>query len=308
MEEDKTYKKNPLTDDSIDLKELFSLLWGGKKLIILITAVFAFCSVLYALSLTSYYRSETVLTLAQGSNEMSSLSRYGGLASLAGINIPSAGTDKGALLVNTIMSRAFLKNLLSIEDVLPSLMAVKSYDSESKKIVFDPNIYDATNKKWLQTPPSYLQAYGIYMGQMTVNYYEPTGLIYISLEHESPVFAQKFLDLIIHEADSLMREKDLQQSSDALEYLINEISKTSLIEMKSSMNQLIQSQLETQMMAKISTDYALKVIEPPFIPERKFSPSRSLISLVGTMLGFVLGIVWVLIRHYYQRYTQKQTP
>ena len=77
--------------------------------------------------------------------------------------------------------------------------------------------------------------------------------------------------------------------------------------MKSSMNQLIQSQLETQMMAKISTDYALKVIEPPFIPERKFSPSRSLISLVGTMLGFVLGIVWILIRHYYQRYTHKQT-
>ena len=119
---------------------------------------------------------------------------------------------------------------------------------------------------------------------------------------------KEFLDLIIREADSLMREKDLQQSSDALEYLINEISKTSLIDMKSSMNQLIQSQLETQMMAKISTDYALKVIEPPFIPERKFSPSRSLISLVGTMLGFVLGIVWVLIRHYYHRYTQKQTP
>ena len=216
MEEDKAYKKNPLTDDSIDLKELFSLLWVGKKLIIIITAVFAFCSVLYALSLTSYYRSETVLTLAQGPNEMSSLSRYSGLASLAGINMPPGGVDKGALIVNTIQSRAFLKNLLSIEDVLPSLMAAKSYDSESKKLVLDPNFYDSTNKKWLQTPPSYLQAYDIYMGQMTVNYYEPTGLIYISLEHESPIFAQKFLDLIIHEADELMRQQDLQKSSDAL--------------------------------------------------------------------------------------------
>ena len=69
--------------------------------------------------------------------------------------------------------------------------------------------------------------------------------------------------------------------------------------MKSSMNQLIQSQLETQMMAKISTNYALKIIEPPFIPEGKFKPSRSLVSLLGTVFGLVLGILWILIRYYY---------
>ena len=28
-------------------------------------------------------------------------------------------------------------------------MAAKSYDSETKKLVFDPDIYDATNKEWL---------------------------------------------------------------------------------------------------------------------------------------------------------------
>ena len=314
MEEDKTDKNHPLTDDSIDLKELFSLLWGGRKLIIMMAVVFAFFSVLYSLSLTDQYRSEAVLTLADGSSEIRSLSQFSGIASLAGINMPSAGTDKGALIVNTIMSRAFLKNLLSIQDILPSIMAAKSYDNESKVIVFDPDVYDSINKRWIrqdqqgeEIKPSYIEAYDVYMGQMAITYNSQIGLIYLSLEHKSPVFAKEFLDLIIREADSLMREKDLQQSSDALEYLINEISKTSLIDMKSSMNQLIQSQLETQMMAKISTDYALKVIEPPFIPERKFSPSRSLISLVGTMLGFVLGIVWVLIRHYYQRYTQKQT-
>ena len=314
MEEDKTYKNNPLTDDSIDLKELFSLLWGGRKLIISIAVVFAFFSVLYSLSLTDQYRSEAVLTLTDGSSEIRSLSQFSGIASLAGINMPSAGTDKGALLVNTIMSRAFLKNLLSIQDVLPSIMAAKSYDNESKAIVFDSDVYDSINKRWIrqdqqgeEIKPSYIEAYDVYMQQMAITYNSQIGLIYLSLEHKSPVFAKEFLDLIIREADSLMREKDLQQSSDALEYLINEISKTSLIEMKSYMNQLIKSQLETQMMAKISTDYALKVIEPPFIPERKFSPSRSLISLVGTMLGFVLGIVWILIRHYYQRYTHKQT-
>ena len=44
--------------DEINLKELWDVLWGGKKLIILITAFFAICSVFYASNLTNYYKSE----------------------------------------------------------------------------------------------------------------------------------------------------------------------------------------------------------------------------------------------------------
>ena len=314
-EQDQTNQNPPFQDDSVDLKELFNLLWGGKKLIILITSIFALCSVFYALSLTNYYKSEAVLTLAGGSSEISALSRFSGIASMAGIRIPSAGGgDKGEIIVNTILSREFLKHLLSFEDVLQSMMAAKSYDSESKKLVFDPNIYDASNKTWIrkankgqQVKPSYLEAYDVYVKQMSITYFDQIRIITMSVEHISPIFAKEFLDLIIREADALIRQKDLERSSGALEYLRSEISKTSLIGMKSSMNQLIQSQLETQMMAKIGTDYALQVIEPPFIPEKISKPSKSLIFFMVTMLGFVLGILWILIRHYYALSTIKQT-
>ena len=298
IEQDQSNKNYSFQDDSIDFKELLNLIWDGKKLIILITAVFALCSVLLALSLTNYYKSQTVLTTTDGSNEMASLSRYNSIASLAGISMPSSGIDKGSLIVNTIMSRAFLKHLLSFEDILPSIMAAKSYDIETKKLVFDSKIYDATNKQWFGAKPSYIETYDVYMKQLTVTYDANLGLIRLHTEHISPIFAKEFLDLIIKEADTLLRQKDLKQSSDALDYLIAEISKTSLVEIKSSINQLIQSQLETQMLAKISTDYALMVIEPPFIPEKKSKPSRSLICLLVTITGFVLSCLWILIRHF----------
>jgi LPS O-antigen subunit length determinant protein (WzzB/FepE family) len=307
MEQDKTGQNQSFLEDTINLKELFSLLWGGKKLIILVAAVFALCSVLYAMSLTNYYRSDSVLALTDRTSGVSSLSRFGGIASLAGITLPTGATDKGSIIVNTILSRAFLKNLLSFEDVLPSIMATESYNSETKQLVFDSDVYDTANKKWLQAKPSYIQTYDVYMSQMAINYDMNVGLIYISMEHKSPIFAKEFLDLVIREADASIRQTDLEHSSDALEYLVSEISKTPLIAMKTSMNQLIHSQLETQMMAKISTNYSLKAIEPPFIPEKKFKPSRSLISLLGTMLGFVLGVCWILIRHYYALNTIKQT-
>ena len=146
INQDQTTQNLASKENLIDLKELFNLLWEGKKLIILITSIFALCSVFYALSLSNYYKSMAVLTTKGESNDMGSLSRYSGIASLAGISMPS-GTDKGALIVNTILSRVFLKNLLSFEDVLPSLMAAKSYDSESKKLEFDPNIYGDSSVK-----------------------------------------------------------------------------------------------------------------------------------------------------------------
>ena len=308
IEQDQSNKNYSFQDDSIDFKELLNLISDGKKLIILITAVFALCSVLVALSLTNYYKSQTVLTTTDGSNEMASLSRYNSIASLAGISMPSSGIDKGSLIVNTIMSRAFLKHLLSFEDILPSIMAAKSYDIETKKLVFNSKIYDATNKQWFGAKPSYIETYDVYMKQLTVTYDANLGLIRLHTEHISPIFAKEFLDLIIKEADTLLRQKDLKQSSDAIDYLIAEISKTSLVEIKSSINHLIQSQLETQMLAKISTDYALMVIEPPFIPEKKFKPSRSLICLFGIILGFVTGILWILRQHYFALNNIKQRP
>ena len=52
---DKSLDNNNLSanefEDEIDLRELFDALWSGKIKIIVITAVFAVASVIYALSL-----------------------------------------------------------------------------------------------------------------------------------------------------------------------------------------------------------------------------------------------------------------
>ena len=78
-------QENTTYDDEIDLKELFSVLWKAKILIIVITSFFALSSVLYALSLTNFYKSEAILNVADQSNARSALSGMGGLASMAGI-------------------------------------------------------------------------------------------------------------------------------------------------------------------------------------------------------------------------------
>jgi len=47
---------NSFEDETMDLKELFDLLWKGRNLIILTTAVFAIGSFIYAQSLSDSYK------------------------------------------------------------------------------------------------------------------------------------------------------------------------------------------------------------------------------------------------------------
>ena len=81
IESDKNNFNDPHPfDDEIDLRELFGIIWKGKKIVILITSVVAICSIAYSLSLTNYYTSESVLTVRDSQNS-NALSQYSGLAS-----------------------------------------------------------------------------------------------------------------------------------------------------------------------------------------------------------------------------------
>ena len=292
-------QENTTYDDEIDLTELFSVLWKAKILIIVITSFFALSSVLYALSLTNIYKSEAILSVAEQPNDRGSLAGgMGGLASLAGISLPSSGEDKSVIAIKTIQSRVFLKHLITFKNVLPSLMASKSYDSESKKILFNQEIYNENNGGWVRPEPSYLEAYITYLNQISISADKGSNLITMSVEHISPIFAKELLELIINEANELLRNKDLRESSAAIAYLTSQIPKSSLITMKDAINKLVESQLHKQMLSKVNKEYILKVIEPPFIPEQRSKPIRTLICILGTLLGGILAIIWVLIRYY----------
>ncbi|MDG2296689.1 MAG: Wzz/FepE/Etk N-terminal domain-containing protein [Gammaproteobacteria bacterium] len=306
METEQMQKHDPYFDDEIDLKELFNVLWTAKKLIIQITAIFAIGSVAYSLQLTNHYKSESLLLDRSTSENKSGLSQYSGLAAMAGVSLPSSGADRAAQAIELIKSRKFVKHLLTFENILPSMMAAKSYNSASQELLFDQTIYDSETKTWKKKPdknrpikPSYLEAHKKYSSNiMSISQDKVTNFISINVEHISPIFAKEFLDLIIREANVLLRKKDMEESKQALEYLTSELSKTPFVEIKESINSLIEAQLETQMMTQINEDYILIKIEPPFIPERKSKPNRSQTCILGTILGGMLSMCIVFIRHY----------
>jgi LPS O-antigen subunit length determinant protein (WzzB/FepE family) len=294
-------------DDEIDLKELFTTIWAGKVLIIGVTSVFAVLAVVYALMQPNIYRSEALLAPVQAGDSASSLaSKFGGLASLAGVNIGGGGMDKTSLAIEYIQSRAFLESFMENRPgVLPALMAVDKWQAGDNTLVYDEEIYDAQTRQWLrevtaprQPKPSVQEAHLVFKQILSISQDKDTSFVTLAIEHQSPYIAAQWVTWLVEDLNKLLKLKDIEQAERSIAYLQSEINNTSLSEMRSSLFELIQSQTQTIMLANASPEYIFKTVDPAVVPELKAKPKRALIAVLGTLLGGMLGVLIVLVRHF----------
>ena len=143
-----------MIDEGIDFIELFQVLWSEKLKIIFITFFAVIFSIYYSLSLPDIYKSETILAPASssGSSLSSMAGQYAGVASLAGISIPSSGeTDQVAMGIKIMQSFNFFERLVTDNDLYFNLIAPNGWNAESNKLVIDSDIYNEKTKSWVST-------------------------------------------------------------------------------------------------------------------------------------------------------------
>lgn len=302
------FLQNPYPDDEIDLKELFMVLWGGKWLISAVTGLAAAISVVFALSLPNIYTASALLAPAESSGGGLSglMKQYGGLASLAGVSLPGGEEGSRAQLGMQLMkSRAFIGDFVDRREILPELMAVEAWDAGSGDIIFDAEAYDSASKTWIRdveppklAKPSAQEAHKAFAGVLGVSQDKQTGYVTVSIDHQSPVVAAQWVSWLVEDVNAAVKAQDVSEAEKSIEYLKQQVANTSLADLQAMFFELIQSQTETVMLAEVRPEYVFKTIDPAVVPEEKSKPSRALICVLGTLLGGMLGVVIVLIRHY----------
>lgn len=293
-------------DDEIDLRELFRVLWAGKWLIGGITIAATLIAVIVALMLPNIYRAEALLAPndQESAGGLSALAaQYGGLASLAGINIGSGSTDKIALGLEVLKSRKFISAFIERHDALVPLMAAKGWDADTGELKIDSDDYDLAAEKWIRhvrppkkTIPSLQEAYEEFTDILSVSQDKKTSFVTLAIEHYSPTVAKQWVDWLIDDLNASIMRQDVAEAEQAIEYLNDQIKNTSLAELQNVFFNLIEEQTKTVMLAKVTDEYLLKTLDPAVAPELKSKPKRSLIVILATMLGGLLGIVAQLIR------------
>ncbi|MEZ7909460.1 MAG: Wzz/FepE/Etk N-terminal domain-containing protein [Pseudomonadales bacterium] len=295
-------------DDEIDLRELFSVVWAGKILIVAITAVFALVSVGYALSLANQYKASAVVSPAQsgGSSLGAMAGQLGGLASLAGINIGSGESNETQEAMEIMQSWGFMEAFIQTHDLQVPIYAAIGWDKGSNSLKLNSDLYDATSERWLieddesgeNRAPSSWELYEKFRERVAVSQDKKSGLINISVEYYSPQIAKQWVDLFIITINDYMRARKLEQVNRNIEYLTAQIDKTAIADMREVFYQLVEEQTKSKMLAEASPEYAFVTVSRAMVPEQKSQPKRALVCILGTLLGGMLSVLWVLFRRY----------
>ena len=301
--------QNNIADDEIDLRELFTAIWQGKWIIVIITALFASASVYYAVNLPNIYKSEALLAPAEQDKTSGLVGQFGGLASLAGVNLGANGNvDKTQLAIEILRSRKFSREFINKYDILPDLMAAKTWNSETNTVLYDEKFYDVEQNKWVREvkapykpEPSMQEAYKKFIKIISANKNEETGMVTISVEHVSPVVAQQWVNCLIDDINQTMKARDVIEANESTDFLTQQLEQTKIADIRAVLYKLVEEQAKTIMFANVRDEYVFKIIDPAIIPEQKAKPARALICVLGTFLGGMISFIIILFRYFLKK-------
>ena len=268
-----------IDEDEIDLLELIRTLLKAWKTIIGITIVCTALAVAYALHAPEVFKAETLLAPAmeEKSGASSALSQFGGLAVMAGISIPSDSNVEQ--VVATLQSRKFLRQYIDGRKLLP--------------VLFE-EIWDAESHSWLvqtqEDEPTVQRAVGFFKSILSVDEDKKSGLISLSISWKDPVVAAEWANDLVKQLNEQLRKKAIADSRKRVGYLEQELTKTTLQDMRSVLYNLLESEKQKAMLANVNEDFALEVIDPAIAPEIRDKPQRKLIVALGGVCGGFLGI------------------
>ena len=299
MQEIQSNKHSNDFGDEINFFELFNVLWDGKWIIVALTGFVSVIGVIYSLSLPNVYSSKALLASVNPSSGISGALRgYAGFAGLAGISVPST-IDEGdsAKAIEKINSLSFFENNILPNIFLPDLMALNSWNSDTNSMTYDESIYNKESNIWLMTP-SVQQSFGEFGSHLSVSEDKKTGFITLTVKHQSPFVAKEWADLVVNEVNAFYRQKEKLESEKAVGYLNQQISITSLSEIKEVLAQLLQEETKKLTLIEANESFVFDYIDPPAVMEKKSEPRRSYICILSAVLGAFLSILLVLIRHF----------
>jgi hypothetical protein len=295
-------------DDEIDLRELFSVLWAGRIKIIVMSTVFAVASVLYALSVPNQYKATVLLSPAQstGGGLSGALGQLGGLASLAGVSIGGGESSEAQIAQEIMKSRSFIEGFIASNDLAVGVYAAEGWSRSSNRLQINSELYDEYGSRWLLPndttgelgPPSSWILFERFLGMLSVSEGNKSGLVSVSIEYYSPEIAKYWLDLFISAINGHMQERKMAEVTRNITYLEAQIKKTNIAEMQEVFYTIIEEQMKSKMLAEASPDYVFVPVSPSMVPHQKSQPKRALMCVLGTLLGGMLSVIWVLVLHY----------
>jgi uncharacterized protein involved in exopolysaccharide biosynthesis len=285
----------PLIDANsreISLGELCSILWRSKWLILGVSAAAAIIAFGITFVIPKKYNAVMVLSPVSAESasggKLGAISQIsqslGGLGSLLGLG--GSGDEQKAEAMATLQSELLTEKFIRSNDLLPILFADK---------------WDARSKKWKTADPANNPT--LWKGNVLwakkvrgVTENSKTGMVTFTIRWGNPVLAASWANGIVKLTNDYLRDKAIARSERNIAYLTAEAAKTSEVEVRKAIFDLMQKEIENEMVSRGSDEYALKIIDPAAIPEKPAWPQPVLLTVSSAIAALILSSLVVVVR------------
>lgn len=270
--------------DEVSLRDVWSILWRGKWAIIVLTALFSAGSVAYALAASEWFRAEVLLAPAEARSTPSFGGQLSGLAALAGVSV---GGGETAEAMATLKSRELAREFIEANDLINVILHENWDESlQSWKVnetSENPDIRDAVKV--------------FHERVLRVRQDRESGLVTVAMEWIDPFLAASWANHFVRFANERLRQRALEQAEANVAYLQAELEATGVVTLQQSIGRLLESELQKLMLARGNQEFAFRTVDVAEVPKIRVRPRRTLMVMIGTLLGGMLSVMVVFVHH-----------
>ena len=299
--------KAPKINDEIDLRELFFALWRGKYIVFLVTILAVVFASLYLRNSEKKYSVQIILKPVVAEANSPNLSGFSGLASLAGISLPSSNGSDFTTYQKLLFSEEVAERIFTNKELVLKLFRGEwSSNTQSfkapllgkiDKIKQIVKLILTGDQREKYIPPNPKRLSMLIDNIFSISVDKKTGFITISTETNNPDVMVDLISNASQEADNLLKERFFVTAEDTLEFYYQKLLTSRSPEHRESLARLISAEDQKLMLASKSSNFVAELLTTPNVSLYPTSPKSSLVLALGFVLGFSLGSAIVFLRH-----------
>jgi len=253
---------------------------AGYRKVLAASLLGAAVGLAYVLLAAPWYRAEVLLIPAGNQSAQGLLAQFGGLASLAGIDVGGAEVVEP---VAVLRSRALIQRFIETREIITVLLARK-WDAEEGR-------WKGDEKDW----PDIRDAVRYFDRKIRhVSEDRRSGLVTLAIEWKDPKAAAEWANGLARLLNDQMRERAISQANKNIQYLRMELDRNSVIAAQQSISRLLEYEIQKLMLAKGNEDFAFRVVDQAEVPKKRIRPLRALTVVMATVGGAILGALIVI--------------
>ena len=286
----------PYEEDEINLLDMFIVLLKHKWMIFSVVFAAGIIAVIASLLMTNIYRSEcTIAPIEQEKASLSSsLSALGGFGAMVASQVGIGGAGSLEKFGIVLKSRELTNGLVEKHKLMP--------------VIFEDS-WDEKTKTWkVEDPPTLQDAYKSIQGMLEIKPDKKSGVLKLGFLFPDPEVAQKLLSYYVDGMSEFLRQQSLENVAIQSKALQEQLITTTDPLLRTKLAEIIAQYVEKETLAKVQKYYGFNVIDPPFVPEKRFKPKRSQICILSVIVAFFMAIFLAFIIEYVGNLKKNEDP